>query len=535
MVLLRCGAMASLLLAMSCSGTSRSARSSTDVAGADAVSHEVSAHLDLSSLPRVEGRLDDVFSAGTGVVLGIRRIEDACGTYLDLRMFPEVHLGGSEVREPPDADELAEVRALLYLPNPKATCDDPHARVLEINRLVVGERIVVALGKSVVSSRDVPAWKREPRVVALAPIGALPAIAAALPKPVFDDGFEQFLPVPRLPGVGTPASRRLLGLEAKRYEVVGEEIVDRAQGIVWERELARRTMSFEEATAYCEAQRTGGHDDWRLPTAFEMHGIFAPSIPPPALLDPKLFSAPEGALLWTRTDDDGPWVGSPEQGIVISTHYDDPSPYGNYHVRCVRPGVIRATEMVDRFMQKDGLLHDALSGLSWYFPPKGAGVTQSVANRFCEEGTFGGFNDWHVPTVEAAFSLMSGCPEALGNWEGEPEEVWTSMVDIESKVGGTFRTCNLYRSVPLAAIFEKDGIDPKNPLARVMCMREMAVESTPDPKKCLVGSQEKRLGNDVICEEKGVRHGPFRSYWPSGGVFETGEYEHGVRTGMFGM
>jgi antitoxin component YwqK of YwqJK toxin-antitoxin module len=368
----------------------------------------------------------------------------------------------------------------------------------------------------------------------LAPIGALPAIAAVLPKPQFAEYSEQFLPVPRMPGVGTPASVRLLG-KAARYEVASGEIVDRAQGIVWQRELAKTTMSFEEAVFYCEASRVGGHDDWRLPTAFEMHGIFAPSLPPPALLDPKLFSAPDSALLWTRTDDDGPWVGSPQEGIVISTHYDDPSPYGNYHVRCVRPGVTRATQMVDRFAQKDGVLHDALSGLSWYLLPNGQGMTQTMAKQVCDQGSFGGFNDWSVPTVETAFSLMSACPDAVENWEADADDVWTSMVDPESKVGGTFRVCNLHRSVPLAAIFEKEGIDSKNPLARVMCVRETVAESAPEAKACLMGSQVERIGNTSVCKEKGVLHGPFQSSWPSGGVFETGTYEHGIRSGMFVM
>lgn len=489
--------------------------------------------MDLPNLPNIHGPIDEALQAVAVVVMGVRRLEDACGTYFELRMFPEVQLGGREVSEPPAADDLLELRALMYMPNPKGACDELPLRMVETNHVAVGDRIVVALGKTNSTRENVPYWKHNPRIVALAPTGALPTMAAALPKPQFVSDNEQFLPVPRMPGVGTPASVRFLG-QAARYEVSGHEIVDRAQGIVWQRELAQRPMSFEEAAYYCEAQRFGGHDDWRLPTAFEMHGIFAPSSPPPALLDPKLFNAPEDALLWTRTDDDGPWVGSPAAGSVISTHYDEPSLYDDYYVRCVRSGVTRATEMVDRFAQKDGLLHDALSGLSWFLPPKEQDVTQAQANQFCDQSTFGGFDDWHVPTVEAAFSLMSACPEALQNWEGTPD-MWTSMVDRDAKVGATFRSCNLSRSVPLAAVFAEEGVDSKNPLARVMCMRETAVESAPEPKPCPKGSQLERVGYESVCKEKGVLHGPFRSSWPSGGVFETGTYEHGIRSGMFVM
>jgi antitoxin component YwqK of YwqJK toxin-antitoxin module len=487
-------------------------------------------------LPALEGRLDNAQHAVTAVVLGIRRVEDACGTYFDLRLFPEVHLGGREAIDPRDATDNIEVRALMYMPNPKALCDEPQLRVVKTNQVAVGDRIMVALGQTSSTLSDVPMWKRRPRVVAIGPVGALPMIAAALPKPRLEGDSEQFVPVLRMPNVGTPASVRFLG-KGPRYEVVGEEIIDRAQGIVWQRDLAKKSMSFDEAGFYCEALRMGGHDDWRLPTAVEMHGTFAPSIPPPAVLDPKLFSAPEDALLWTRTDDDGPWVGSPHDGIVISTHYDDPSPYGNYHVRCVRPGVTRATEMVDRFAEKDGVLLDALSGLSWYLPPQKqvASVTQEEANRICKSNPFGDSNDWTVPTVEAAFSLMSACPEALENWEGTADDVWTSMADMETHVGGTYRICNLHRSVPLAAVFEQKGVDGKNPLARMMCVRETRMEREPDQQPCLTGSQLERTANLWTCKEKGILHGPFRSLWPSGGLYETGTYDHGVRSGMFVM
>lgn len=521
-----------LVLMIACSGTSRPLHSSASVVGA--YQHDVLASVDLTNLPRFNGRLEEAFHAATAVVLGIRQVQDECGTYIDLRLFPEVHLGGHEARESGDKDDIDELRALLYLPNTSGKCDEPLAQMVETNRVVVGDRVVVALGNVVGFSRDMPAWKKKPRVVAMGPIDALPSIVAALPKARLRKDSEQFLPIPRNPPVGTPASVRLLG-KRKRFDVVGEEIVDQAQGIVWQRDLAGKTMPFEEAAAYCEAQRTAGHDDWRLPTAAEMHGIFAPAISPPALVDPKPFSVPEQALLWTRTDDDGPWVGVPEEGIVISTHYDDPSPYGSYYVRCVRPGEMRVTEMVDRFAQKDSLLQDVLSGLSWYLEPKGEGITQAAARRFCEQGTFGGFDDWQLPTAEAAFSLMSGCPDAVSEWEGKAEDVWASMVDPQVKVGSTFRLCNLHRSVPLAAIFNEEGVDAKNPLARVMCMRETHVDAAPSPQPCPMGAQEKRDGAITYCEEKGVRHGPFRSYWPNGSIFEIGSYDHGVRSGTSRM
>ncbi len=530
MVFPRRAVVAISLLSAACSGSSKTAHSAAEVL--KSLPDEVIMQADLSTLPRVDGRLDDALGAATAVVLGLRRIDDECGSYIDLRLFPEVRLGGRQVSEPLDTDEFVELRALMALPNPKGSCDEPRARILETNALNVGDRIVVVLGAATRVTSETPKWKRKPRVLALAPIEVLPTVIAALPSTEYSADSEQFLPVPRMPGVGTPASLRLLGKRA-RFETSGEEIVDHALGIVWQRDEAKYKMSWEEADWYCQTQRTGGHDDWHLPTAVEMQGLFSPSIPPPAVVDAKLFPAAEGELYWTRTDDDGPWVGSLYEGIMISTHYDDPSPYGNYRVRCVRPGNARATEMADRFASNAGVVIDAASGLSWHLGPQKDGVTRDVAKKYCDQVTFGGFDDWRLPSPEEAFSVMSGCPSELEAWEGKSDEVWTSMIDPDKNVGGTFEVCNLYRSVPLASIFEKEGIDPKNPLARVMCTRTTSMDAPPEAAACPLGTELKNSSHVATCEEKGVRHGPYRSSWPSGGVYEMGMYDHGSRSGAF--
>lgn len=532
MVFLRSSFVGLSLLVAACSGTSRSARSTSGVI--PALPNEVVTQVDLSMLPHLEGRLDAASHAATAVVLGLRRIEDPCGTYIDVRLFPEVHLGGRDPSEPFEDEEFVELRALLAPTNSKVECGEPRARTIETNHISVGDRVVVALGDPNGVTNETPKWKRKARILALAPIQAMPTIAAVMPAMQLPGEDEQYLPIPRMPSFGTPESVRLMG-KKPRFDGQGDKIIDRAQGIVWQREQAKYKMSIQEAGLYCQTQRTGGHDDWRLPTAFEMHGLFLPSIPRPSVVDAKLFPAEKDELYWTRTDDDGAWVGLPYEGILISTHYDDPSPYGNYNVRCVRPGQMLATEMVDRFGSKDGLLLDSASGLSWHLGSQRAGVTRALAQDYCDQGTFGGYTDWRLPSPEEAFSIMSICPEAIANWEGEADDVWTSMIDPEAKVGGTFRPCNLYRSVPLAAIFEKEGIDPKNPLARVMCTRNTEHDFPSEPPACGVGSKLTNTPNFAICEEKGVRHGSYRSSWPSGGIFEKATYDHGLRQGLFVM
>jgi hypothetical protein len=209
MVFLRSSFVVLSLLVAACSGTSRSARSASGAT--PALPDEVVTQVDLSMLPHLEGRLDAAGHAATAVVLGLRRIEDACGTYIDVRLFPEVHLGGRDPSEPFGNEEFVELRALLAPTNSKVECGEPRARTIETNQISVGDRVVVALGDAIGVTHETPKWKRKARILALAPIQAMPTIAAALPSPQMLGEYEQSLPIPRMPSFGTPASLRVLG------------------------------------------------------------------------------------------------------------------------------------------------------------------------------------------------------------------------------------------------------------------------------------------------------------------------------------
>jgi len=62
-----------------------------------------------------------------------------------------------------------------------------------------------------------------------------------------------------------------------------ETVTDRITGLMWTKDSDHGTMLEAAAEAYCTALRTGGHDDWRLPMAFEISTLLDKRRSNPAL------------------------------------------------------------------------------------------------------------------------------------------------------------------------------------------------------------------------------------------------------------
>lgn len=511
---------------------------------------EVASHVALRPAAAADLRplLEGAARAVAGTVLGMRIRRDACGAHAEVRLAVEASLGGRHVLLQGDAeDDEHDVRFVVTDlaeelpaggPAPgvapaQGRCEQPTTRGLTAGALRSGDRIVVALARPGRTEPAAPPWRRADRALVVAPITELPRLAAALPRPRLGGDDEQDLPVPRVPGVGTPRSRdRLAGRE--RFEPRGEEVVDHALGVVWQRATAPRPLHLFEAAWSCDALRLGGHDGWRLPTAVELQGLLEPGGAPPALRRRDRFPT-TGELMWTRTDDDGSWVGALDGGALISTHYDDPHPYGPYVTRCVREGDAPRTLARDRFAADGDTLRDLLSGLVWHLPPSPPLLSQAAARRACQESRAAGRDDWRLPSPDEAFALMSGCPRQLASWGAgrEDDEVWTDAVDRASGHGLVHEVCDLARTVPLAAVFPDADEAGKPPVAVGLCVRDAP---SPPPlvlPPCPAGTVERRAALERRCERDGVVHGPYQTFYPSGAPFETSRFEGGRRSGPF--
>jgi hypothetical protein len=126
---------------------------------------------------------------------------------------------------------------------------------------------------------------------------------------------------------------------AHRYEVrmAGAMAVvsDGATGLMWQQGGSERPMPFEDARAHVDrlnAERAGGFDDWRLPTADEVLSLLEPE--PAAGLHIGSVFQPRVGVVWTADHTPRPgrgWVVYFGDGIIA------PEPHGfNALVRAVR-------------------------------------------------------------------------------------------------------------------------------------------------------------------------------------------------------
>ncbi|MCA3220042.1 MAG: DUF1566 domain-containing protein [Burkholderiales bacterium] len=78
-----------------------------------------------------------------------------------------------------------------------------------------------------------------------------------------------------------------------------ETVTDRATGLVWQRRSVAGALRWADALAYCGELSLGGHRDWRLPNAKELHSIVDYSRIP--AIDPLFGLSDRLVYLWSST------------------------------------------------------------------------------------------------------------------------------------------------------------------------------------------------------------------------------------------
>ena len=341
---------------------------------------------------------------------------------------------------------------------------------------------------------------------------------------------------------------QLVPLAAKpSFRVQGDVAIDTRTGLAWRRDVASTTLGIASANRHCEDLVFGGHDDWRLPRFFEVlsavdHGRGSPA------LDPAVFRGPTNGLLWSGTDDAGAaWVLDVADGNLHSTHYDDPSPYGHYNVRCVRSAEgpsLRAALPGPRYRKAaDGQLEDTLQRLAF-------SGTISKPMRFAEAITFcaakveAGRDDFRLPTVRELVSLseanMAGDEELCDEvWHDDPEGedgLWSATLDPENK-DHAFRVRSLCSpqswTEPTVGppALAREGEDHAR--FRALCVRDL-----PPLPSAGAEVRSRYPSGHVFIEgalRKGKRHGAFTYHHDQGPPWKRLLYRDGVLEGAFTM
>lgn len=195
----------------------------------------------------------------------------------------------------------------------------------------------------------------------------------------------------------------------------GDEIVDSATGLRWQKSPGSDVYDWAGATAHCANLETAkaGKGSWRLPSVTELFGIvdygfIGPSIDP-------IFGATQTLNHWTSTKavmrGPPPMAGAPipELAWTISFNVGAVIPVltdGHLPARCVRgtanidePGRIRRGGKLDVLADS---VRDLQTGLEWQRRDDGVKRSWGDSLQYCAALGDG----WHLPNVSELFGLI---------------------------------------------------------------------------------------------------------------------------------
>ncbi|MBN2791581.1 MAG: DUF1566 domain-containing protein [Desulfuromonadales bacterium] len=157
----------------------------------------------------------------------------------------------------------------------------------------------------------------------------------------------------------------------------------------------------ENLVAALNAANYGGHNDWRLPTIFELlylndYGQFNPSI------QTDYFPQCQSDAFWSSTVDASSsnfqWTFNFSNGCISSSLKSNSSCY----VRAVCSGLSRSSSPVDN---GNGTVTDPHTGLMWQQGETDS-MTRDAALQACENSNLAGYDDWRLPNVKELASLV---------------------------------------------------------------------------------------------------------------------------------
>jgi len=192
-------------------------------------------------------------------------------------------------------------------------------------------------------------------------------------------------------------------------------VKDGKTGLMWAAKDGGKAIDEADLKTYFDNYRTGGYDDWRIPTIDELEEIYDEGI-----------ENKHGYHLTKLIDLAGEWVwGSDSRDLAISfgfmegstavAFFDGPGSGAWYQAKKTgeggaRPLPVRATGKPqekkqeagdDRFTAHDnGTVSDKKTGLMWAARDDGKGINKRDLKTYFANYRAGGYDDWRVPTVD---------------------------------------------------------------------------------------------------------------------------------------
>lgn len=191
-------------------------------------------------------------------------------------------------------------------------------------------------------------------------------------------------------------------------------ITDNVTGLIWTQEVSSFSMSWAQASGYCDTLTTGGYTDWRIPTIKELWSIreFSQGWP---WINTDYFH-----LVGDGTDARQQHSWSSNRYLVEDEYQNeqvigDPSfivndwtghikaMSGNRFLRAVRGNTsYGVNDFVDN---GDNTVTDKATGLMWSQDDSGEGFLWEDALAYAENATVAGYDDWRLPNAKELQSI----------------------------------------------------------------------------------------------------------------------------------
>ncbi|WP_027185597.1 DUF1566 domain-containing protein [Desulfovibrio inopinatus] len=176
-------------------------------------------------------------------------------------------------------------------------------------------------------------------------------------------------------------------------------VTDNLTGLMWMQADDGEEHIWAEAVADCKYLTLSGYSDWRLPSLHELFGIVDKGKSNPAIN--PLFTT-NFSMYWTSDTDasynDRAWFILFYGGITLSG-----SKYDAHGVRCTRSQTIRPEK---EYIVNNDVVFDTSTNLMWMQSDDGILRNWENSLSYCENLTFAGYSDWHLPNINEVESIL---------------------------------------------------------------------------------------------------------------------------------
>jgi hypothetical protein len=179
-------------------------------------------------------------------------------------------------------------------------------------------------------------------------------------------------------------------------------VSDRVTGLMWQRNLDGKIVTFADAQHECDELTLAGYDDWRLPARIELASILDVTRTQPSI----------NATAFPKTPNDWFWTSSvaadnPAAAWYVYFYFGYPKTdlqSNQFSVRCVRTGSPHPA-LASRYDAQAETVRDLGTGLTWQRAVADRTFGFGAAQSYCGALGLAG-KTWRVPSLTELLTLI---------------------------------------------------------------------------------------------------------------------------------